>query len=149
MDVNLFRSTNFHTSPPPLHSVYFVFGRRTEDGINIENMELPGKERCTVDQRKVTDYLLNNSRMPAAAKARFFFSCGFTLDSWKNFAEALKVHGQTQVVTGMTESAYGTKYEIEGPLPSPDGRSPEIRTVWQIDTDELAPRLITAYPILK
>lgn len=102
-----------------------------------------------MDERKVTDYLLNTSRMPAAAKARFFFSCGFSLDQWPEFAQALKVHGQTQAVVGTSESTYGAKYEIEGPLSCPDGRSPVVRTVWQIDTDELAPRLITAYPILK
>lgn len=102
-----------------------------------------------MNERKVTDYLLNTSRMPAAAKARFFFSCGFSLDQWPEFAQALKVHGQTQAVVGTTESAYGAKYEIEGPLSCPDGRLPVVRTVWQIDTDELAPRLITAYPVLK
>lgn len=102
-----------------------------------------------MDERKVTDYLLNTSRMPAAAKARFFFSCGFSLDQWPEFAQALKVHGQTQAVVGTSESTYGAKYEIEGPLSCPDGRSPVVRTVWQIDTDELAPRLITAYPVLK
>jgi len=112
-------------------------------------MELPGKENCYVDERKVTDYLLNTTRMPAAAKARFFFSCGFTLDEWSELARALKAHGQTQALVGTTESAYGAKYEIEGPLACPDGREPVVRSVWQIDTDELAPRLITAYPVLK
>jgi hypothetical protein len=112
-------------------------------------MELPNKENCYVDERKVTDYLLNTSRMPAAAKARFFYSCGFSPKDWPELARALKVHGQTQAVVGTSESTYGAKYEIEGPLRCPDGRSPVIRTVWQIDTDELAPRLITAYPVLK
>lgn len=112
-------------------------------------MELPNKENCNVDERKVTDYLLNTSRMPAAAKARFFFSCGFSLDQWPEFAQALKLHGQTQAVVGTSESTYGARYEIEGPLSCPDGRSPVVRTVRQIDTDELAPRLITAYPMLR
>ena len=112
-------------------------------------MELPGKENCYVDERKVTDYLLNTTRMPAAAKARFFFSCGFTLDEWPELARSLKVHGQTQSVVGTTESAYGGKYEIEGSLLCPDGRLPLVRSVWQIDKDGLAPRLITAYPVLK
>jgi len=112
-------------------------------------MELPGKENCFVDKRKVTEYLLNTTRMPAAAKARFFYSCGFTLDEWPKLDRALSAHGQTQSVVGTTESAYGAKYEIEGPLKCPDGRSPVVRSVWQIDKDELAPRLITAYPILK
>ena len=112
-------------------------------------MELPNKGNCGVDERKVTDYLLSTSRMPAAAKARFFFSFGFTIEQWPELVRALKVHGQTQIVVGIVESAYGTKYEVEGPLNCPDGRSPTIRTVWQIDTDELAPRLITDYPTLK
>jgi hypothetical protein len=112
-------------------------------------MELPGKENCYVDERKVTDYLLNTTRMPTAAKARFFFSCGFTSDEWPELARALKAHGQTQPVVGTTKSVYGAKHEIEGPLRCPDGRSPIVRSVWQIDKDELAPRLITAYPILK
>jgi hypothetical protein len=112
-------------------------------------MELPGRENCVVDERKVTAYLLNTSRMPAAAKARFFLSCGFKKEAWPVLAEALVDHGQTQLVVGRTQSNYGTKYEIEGPLHCPDGRSPSVRSVWQIDRDELAPRLITAYPTFK
>jgi hypothetical protein len=112
-------------------------------------MELPLKEQCLVDERKVTEYLLNTSRMPAAAKARFFLSCGFRLDAWEELASALKTHGQKHAVLNEATSDYGTKYEIEGPLICPDGRTPTVRTVWQIDTDGLAPRLITAYPLLK
>jgi len=112
-------------------------------------MEMPNKENCYVDEPKITAYLLNSSRMPAAAKARFFFSCGFSVARWFEFSQALIAHGQTQRVVAQKESAYGTKYEVEGPLNCPDGRSPVIRTVWQIDTVGLAPRLITAYPTLK
>lgn len=87
--------------------------------------------------------------MPGAAKARFFLSCGFREDDWAVLAEALKAHGQANDILNEVVSDYGTKYEIEGPLTGPDGRSPTVRTVWQIDSDELAPRLITAYPALK
>ena len=111
--------------------------------------ELPGKEQCLVDEKKVTEYLLNTVRMPAAAKARFFLSCGFSEEEWERLAEALKVHGRDQPVVGKTKSSYGTKYEIEGPLTCPDGRSPVVRSVWQIDTEALAPRLITAHPVSK
>ena len=112
-------------------------------------MELPSKEGCYVDERKVTNYLLNTSRMPAAAKARFFLSCGFTVENWRELASALKRHGQKQAVVRTAESAYGTKYEVEGPITCPDGRSPIVRSVWQMDEEALAPRLITAYPIRK
>jgi hypothetical protein len=110
---------------------------------------LHGADGDGIPHAKVTDYLLNITRMPVAAKARFFFSCGVTSDEWPELARALKVHGQTQPVVGTTVSAYGAKHEIEGPLRCPDGRSPMVRSVWQIDKDELAPRLITAYPVLE
>lgn len=108
---------------------------------------MPRKDECIVDERKVVDYLLNTLRMPAAAKARFFFSCGFQAETWWELAEALKSHAQSNEVLNKVRSDYGMKYEIEGPLRCPDGRFPVVRTVWQIDQDGLAPRLITAYPV--
>jgi hypothetical protein len=111
--------------------------------------ELPEKENCVVDRRKVTDYLLNTSQMPAAAKARFFISCGFSSERWEDLSKSLIAHGQHGKILRRVPSDYGVKYEIEGPLVCPDGRSPIVRSVWQIDKDGLAPRLITAYPIFK
>ena len=37
--------------------------------------------------------------------------------------------------------------EVEGELKAPDGRQPRVRTVWQLDHGQVAPRLITAYPL--
>jgi hypothetical protein len=34
----------------------------------------------------------------------------------------------------------------DGELETPNGRRPPICTVWQLDADQTAPRLITAYP---
>ncbi len=112
-------------------------------------MELPSKENCYVDERKVTNYLLNTSQMPAAAKARFFISCGFSPERWEVLSSALIAHGQDGDIMRRVPSDYGVKYEIEGSLLCPDGRLPLVRSVWQIDKDGLAPRLITAYPVLK
>ena len=36
---------------------------------------------------------------------------------------------------------------IDGELTTPDGQRPRIRTVWQLDHGQLAPRLITAHPL--
>jgi hypothetical protein len=47
----------------------------------------------------------------------------------------------------MRETGFGPRYEVEGKLHAPDGRSPLIRSVWQLDRGEVAPRLITAYPL--
>ena len=61
--------------------------------------------------------------------------------------QALREHGQRHEVSRATETGFGPRYEVEGELSVPDGRKPNVRTVWQLDHGEVAPRLITAYPV--
>ena len=49
--------------------------------------------------------------------------------------------------SALSESKFGAKYQIDGPLPCPDGRSPVIRAVWIVDAGTDFPRLITAHPL--
>jgi hypothetical protein len=42
---------------------------------------------------------------------------------------------------------YGMRYSVDGTIETPDGRSPGVRTVWQVDTGDGRPRLVTAYPL--
>ena len=60
---------------------------------------------------------------------------------------ALREHAQKNEVTKVRETGFGPRYEVEGELTAPDGRRPRVCTVWQMDDDETAPRLITAYPL--
>jgi hypothetical protein len=46
----------------------------------------------------------------------------------------------------MTETGFGPRYELHGELGTPVDRRPRVCTVWQLDADQTAPRLITAYP---
>ncbi|MGC6455981.1 MAG: DUF6883 domain-containing protein [Coraliomargaritaceae bacterium] len=108
---------------------------------------LPHKEDCFVEEQKIKEYLLNTTRMPGAAKAKFFQPFGFSSENWIQLANALEQHGHTQELVHTIRSSYGTKYTITGPLTCPDGRTPIIQTIWHVHTDALAPRLITAYPI--
>ena len=108
--------------------------------------QLPNSELAFVDRAKVVDYLLSHAKMPGAAKARFFMAFGFRSEQWEEMTSALREQAITNAVVYISESRFGTKYEIEGPIQTPDGRNPRIWTVWQIDKDRLAPRLITAYP---
>ena len=48
-------------------------------------------------------------------------------------------------VVERVESPHGEKYLVDGPLESPTGRKPLVRTVWIVDRGEQAPRLV-AYP---
>jgi len=45
------------------------------------------------------------------------------------------------------ETEFGPRYQVDGELQTPSGRAARIRSVWQWDKGQLAPRLITAYPL--
>ena len=110
-------------------------------------MKLPNAARAAVEEEKIKEYLLNLSHRYGASKARFFLSHGFRLEEWQTFAEALRKHGQTHDVSRTKETQFGPRYEIEGELDAPGGRKLRVMTVWQMDEGQLAPRLITAYPL--
>jgi hypothetical protein len=110
-------------------------------------MQLPNVRLAIVEERKVTEYLLNTSHRFGASKARFFMAFGFTASAWHLLAEALRNHPRDGQVASTSETGFGPRYEVDGPLIAPDGRRPRVRSVWQFDRGQVAPRLITAYPL--
>lgn len=110
-------------------------------------MRLPNAELAVVEREKIAEYLLNPEHRYGASKARFFAQFGFEIDSWETLAGALREHAQRHEVARTYETRWGPRFEIDGELNTPDGRQPRIRSVWQLDEGEIAPRLITAYPL--
>ena len=110
-------------------------------------MTLPYSRLAVVEREKITGYLLNFEHRYGASKARFFGGFGFHPEAWDVLAAALLEHGRSNEVTGVHETGFGPRYEVDGPLRVPDQRRPRVRTVWQIDAGGSAPRLITAYPL--
>jgi hypothetical protein len=110
-------------------------------------MKLPNADKAVVEREKITGYLLNSSHRHGAGKARFFAMHSFRAEQWQRLAEALLEHGRTHEVTTVTETKHGTLFVVEGTLNTPDGRRPQVRSIWQVDKGEIAPRLITAYPL--
>ena len=110
-------------------------------------MQLPNAEQAFVERSKIIDYLLNPTHRYGASKERFFTAFGFRLEESEIFAMALRNHGQRHPVTKMKNTGFGPRYEVEGELEAPDGRRPRVRSVWQVDEGQVAPRLITAYPL--
>ena len=108
-------------------------------------MKLPHPDKLRVDREKVIAYLLSPTHPHGKGKANFFVRFGFRLEDWELLAEALRTHGVSQQVVKTVESPYGTRYAVQGPLESPDGRHPLVRTVWLLKKGQVAPRLITAY----
>jgi len=110
-------------------------------------MRLPNRELARVEREKITDYLLNPAHRYGASKARFFTAFGFRAEAWETLATALRQHGEQHEVARTEDTPFGPRYEVEGAIRTPDGRAPRLRTVWQWDEGEIAPRLITAYPL--
>jgi hypothetical protein len=107
---------------------------------------LPNPERLRIDRAKIVDYLLSDEN--GRGKARFFRRLGFHPDQWEELADALRDQARSNPVSTEFDSPYGVRYVVEGPLRSPDGRWPPalVATVWLVESDTQAPRLITAFP---
>lgn len=109
--------------------------------------KLPNADEAIVPELKVTHYLLSLTSKQGKGKARFFMAFGFTIEEWQTLAEALQHHARTHEVASMREITYGILYSVEGALLSPDGRNPQVRSVWKIVSGETVPSLVTAYPL--
>jgi hypothetical protein len=106
---------------------------------------LPFADKARIDESKVVDYLLNPAK--SRGKAGFFLHFGFLPERWSEMAQALASHGRTGVVSAIVESEHGSRYSVDGPLNTPAGRQPTVRTVWIVEHGAEYPRLITAHPL--
>jgi len=79
--------------------------------------------------------------------SRLYVVARATLEDWTAFAVALKRHAVENEVRRVKETGFGPRYEIDGELETPSEKRPRIRTVWQLDIGQNAPRLLTAYPL--
>jgi hypothetical protein len=110
-------------------------------------VQLPGAENAIVAEEKIRGYLLSMSHLEGRSKARFFAAFGFSEVDWKVFAKALQQHAVQYEAVLSKRNAYGRFYHIDGPIGSPDGRNPLVRSVWVVEAESSLPRLITAHPI--
>ena len=108
--------------------------------------KLPNVEDAVVEDRTLDDDLLDEQHPSGGPKARFLTSFGFALDQPGAVRSALLQHAREHDVSDSRETTFGTIFEIDGQLTSPDGRHPAVRTVWAIDHGASAPRLITLVP---
>lgn len=110
-------------------------------------MNLPNARYARVEKEKITGYLLSTTSPDGRGKAKFFFRFGFRVDQWQNLADALRIQGTSHKVVEIVETAFGSRYHVDGIIETPDGRNPKIKTVWQVDIGSNSPRLITAHPL--
>lgn len=110
-------------------------------------MKLPYADAAITPEPKVTEYLLSLTHPAGRSKAAYFMRFGFDRAQWQVFASALRRHAAEHDVVETDDTPYGRSYTVEGPLSAPDGRAPQVRVVWFIETGQTAPRLVTVYPL--
>lgn len=104
----------------------------------------------TVEQAKVTRYLLDLAHAEGGSKAKYLFQFGFTPDDPQPLVIALVQHAITNIPTGRkVQPAKGlSRLVFEGRSEAPDGRLMSLRTVWEVTApNEL--RFITAVPLTR
>lgn len=110
-------------------------------------MKLPNVEQAEVPEEKITGYLLSTTHRDGKHKAAFFLSFGFKSKVWQQLMRALRDHAQQHDIIKEELSPFGVRYVVEGTISAPDGRAPNVRTVWFVDTGQSTPRFVTAYPL--
>jgi hypothetical protein len=135
-----------HALPNLLH----LSERRTGDATwhNAPDVKLRNAHLAVVDRGKVLDYLLNEAHPDNGGKAGFFVSLGFSRADPERLMKALRDVAEHGEVVNSSESVHGEKYVVDGWLSAhtQESRQWSVRTVWIIDRDGGAPRLVTAYP---
>jgi Domain of unknown function (DUF4926) len=108
-------------------------------------MQLPNRALASIEQEKLTEYLLNTRHKRGGTKARLLAQFGYTVWNWKRLEADIRSGLGTEVDL-VRSTEYGTRYEIRMTLQTPLGVSLTVRTIWQIDDGREVPRLITLYP---
>jgi hypothetical protein len=104
---------------------------------------LPHLDRAVVPEAKIANYLLSVSHSSGRAKARFLKSFGFRAQDWLELREAIIAHARANDIIASHRTRFGTRYEIDGPLPR---STPVVRVVWFVEPLENIPRLVTLVP---
>ena len=104
--------------------------------------KLPDAQNCTVQDRKITHYLL--LPRPIDDKSRFFTGFGFNMQNWQVLAAALRQHAMQYDYVSTRPTPNGANYELRCNIETPDGRDPCIRTIWEI-IGRAPPNFVTAY----
>jgi uncharacterized protein DUF6883 len=107
---------------------------------------LPNAHLAVVEQREITEYLLNPAHPQNGGKARFFASMGLTDKRWQLMVTGLSELAKNGQVVQSSQTAHGRKFIVDGDIDAPSGNKVRVRSVWIVDQGKDNPRLVTAYP---
>ena len=113
----------------------------------MENHSEIDFDRTIIEDRKITDYLMNEEHPRGKNKAIVFMSRGFSKERVVEFKNRLVQHAKENKIILREETIFGAMYIIEGKINAPEGRVLNIRSVWIVENRQNFPKFVTAYPI--
>lgn len=113
----------------------------------VTDMKLPNQQHAVIKAGKVSDYLLSTTHPAGRHKARFFARFGFSRAAPEVLIQALTAHAESNEVSAIARTKFGSRYAIDGALNSPDGRNPRLRVIWFVESGGNIPNFVTAYPL--
>jgi hypothetical protein len=94
-------------------------------------MRIPNSDRAIIESSKLTEYLLNIEHKRGGAKAKLLIQFGYSIDNWQQLETDIRRFHLTEDVNLVTETVYGTRYQISANLITPIDRLLVVKTVWQ------------------
>lgn len=108
-------------------------------------MHLPHAESAVATVEKVRDFLLNPRHPANRGKADGLALFGFSMARWQVYQASLLAHARSAQLLNTRRTPYGELHAVEGMLNGADGRTPWVRSVWEVRWGDVIPRLVTAH----
>ena len=107
---------------------------------------MPNADLAVVEDGKLLGYILDPTHKDGWPKGQFLVAHGFDPFDPEAVRRALLDHALRNELGEVEQTTFGVKYRVDGPLRAPSGEV-QVRTVWQIDTGQTAPRFVTMVPL--
>jgi hypothetical protein len=107
---------------------------------------LPNAEKAFIAQSKIEDYLLSPSHSVGTFKHVVFSALGYNQQNWQILRDDILALARIREAFPSQSNGYGQKFIVSGKLVGPNGRSGDFVTVWIVESVNLVPRFLTAYP---
>lgn len=117
-----------------------------ENGTNVSS-SMPNAQKAVTPREKFINYSLNPDNPNARGKAEAYEKgLGYTRQN----ADGLISQVHDYVTSGnkpyeVSQSEYGTKFKFRIPVTGPNGKTKNVIAVYQIDSGQSVPRMITNY----
>ena len=100
-----------------------------------------------IDPNKISLYLLNLNHQDGRSKAKLFLGWGFHPSRGKELEKALIEHARPAHLRKVDHSSsYGPRFIFVGPMRAPNGKTPDVTSVWEVLDGTSFGKFITAHP---